>query len=85
MQMDNLRCLLGIERRNRVSNARIRELIGVRKGVDERTDKSFHRWLGHIDRIANWVYMGECVGNRLVGRHRRRWVESVDEEKRFEC
>ena len=33
--MDNLRGLLGIRRMDRVLNARIRELCGVRKGLDE--------------------------------------------------
>ena len=36
VQMDNLRCLLGIRRMDKVTNARIRELCGVTKGVDER-------------------------------------------------
>ena len=42
VQMDNLRGLrvLGIRRMNSVPNARIRELCGVAKGVDERIDES---------------------------------------------
>ena len=36
--MGNLRSLLGIRRMDRVPNGRIRELCGVTKGVDERTD-----------------------------------------------
>ena len=36
VQMDNLRGLLGIRRMDRVPNARIRELCGVTKRVDER-------------------------------------------------
>ena len=39
IQMDNLRGLLGIRRMNRIPNARIRELCGVRKGLDERIDE----------------------------------------------
>ena len=39
MKMDHLRGLLDI-RRNRVPNAHIRELCGVAKDVDERTNKS---------------------------------------------
>ena len=34
-----IRGLLGIRRMNRVPNARIRELSGVTKGVDERIDE----------------------------------------------
>ena len=38
VQIDNLRRLLGIMRKGRVPNARIRELCGVKKGLDERID-----------------------------------------------
>ena len=36
VEMENLRGLLGIDRMDRVPNARIREFFGVKKGVDER-------------------------------------------------
>ena len=36
IQMDNLRGLLGIRRMNRVLNAHIRELYGVKKGLDQK-------------------------------------------------
>ena len=35
VQMDNLRGLLGIRRMDRIPNTQIRELCGVRKGLDE--------------------------------------------------
>ena len=39
---------------------------------------------GHIervenDRIAKRVYVGECVGSRLVGCPRKRWIDSVND------
>ena len=37
--MDNFRGLLGIRRIDEVSNARIRQLCGVTKGVDEKIDE----------------------------------------------
>ena len=54
VQMDNLRGLLGIRRMDRVPNSRIRELCGVKKGL---------QWFGHVermdrDRIAKRVYVG---------------------------
>ena len=66
VQMENLRCVLGIRRMNKVPNARIRELCGVTKGVDERIDKDVLRWLGNEermenDRIAKRVYMRGSV------------------------
>ena len=51
VQIDNLRGLLGIRRTDRILNARIRELYGGRKGLDERIDKGVLRWLGHVERM----------------------------------
>ena len=56
LQMDNLRGLLGIRRMDRVSNARIMELCGMKKGLDERIDEGVFRCFGHVERIAK-----ECV------------------------
>ena len=39
VQIDNLRSLLGIRGMDRVQNARIRKLRGVKNGVDERIDE----------------------------------------------
>ena len=50
VQMDNLR-LLGIRRMDRIPNARIRELCGVRKGLDERINEDVLRWFGHVERM----------------------------------
>ena len=40
VQMDKLRDLLGVRRRDRVPNARTRKLCGVAKRVDEMVDES---------------------------------------------
>ena len=81
IQMDNLRSLLGIRRMDRVPNARIRELCGVTKGVDERNEGVL-RWVGVVermenDRFAKRVYVGECAGSRSVGRTRKRWIDTL--------
>ena len=57
---------------DRVPNARIRELCGVKKGLDERTDEGVLRWFGHVkrmekDRIAKSIYV---VVVQWVGRGR---------------
>ena len=72
VQMDNLRGLLGIRRMDSVPNSRIRELCGVRKGLDGRFDEGVLWWFSHVERmernrIANRVYIGECAGSRSVG------------------
>ena len=43
LQMNNHNCLLDIRRMDRVSNARIRELYGVKRGLDERIDSVIWR------------------------------------------
>ena len=39
VQMDNLRCFLGIRRMDKIPNARIGQLCGVTEGVNEKTDE----------------------------------------------
>ena len=56
-----------------VPNARIRQLCGVTKGVDEKIDEDVLLWFGHVERMENdsnakKVYEGECAGSRSVGR-----------------
>ena len=51
--MDNLKRLVSIRRMDRVPNARIRELCGVTKGVDERIGEGVLRWFGHMERMEN--------------------------------
>ena len=74
--MDKLRGLLNIRRMEKVPNKRIRELYGVKKGLDERIDEGVLRSFGHVermesDRIAKRVYVRECVGILSVGRSRK--------------
>ena len=62
---------------DRVPNARVRELYGVKKGLDERIDEGVFRWFGHMEmmennRIAKRVNVGECAGSCSVGRPRKR-------------
>ena len=69
---------------NRIPNARIRELFGEAKGVDQNIDESDLRRFGHIERMDNYriakrVYVEECVGSRLVGRPQKRWTDSVND------
>ena len=49
VNMDNLRGLLGSRRMDRVPNARIKELWGVKRGLDNRIDEGVLRWFGHVE------------------------------------
>ena len=80
--MDNLRGLLGIMKMDRIPNARIRELCGARKGLDERIDEGVLWWFGHVermerDRISKIVYVGVFDGSHSLGRPRKRWTDTV--------
>ena len=69
---------------DRVPNAQISELCGLRKGLAERIYEGVLRWFGHVermerDRILKRVYVGEHAGSRSVGRPRKRWIDTVKE------
>ena len=53
VQIDNLRGLLGIRRRDRVLNAQIRKLYRVKRGLDERLEEGMLHWFGHVERIED--------------------------------
>ena len=65
VQMVNPRGLPGIRRMDKIPNARIKELSGMAKCVDERIDEGVLRWFGHVERMENdWIakrlYVGVC-------------------------
>ena len=55
VQMDNLRGLLDVRKMDKVPNARIIELCGMAKSVDERVDEGMFRWFGHLGRMEKEV------------------------------
>ena len=64
------------KRMDRVPNAQIRELRGVKKGLDERIDEGVLRWFAHLEgmerrMIAKRVYVREFAGSRSTGRSRK--------------
>ena len=84
VQMDNLRGILGGKRIDKMRNEHIRELCGVKKGVTERVNEYILRWFGHmermdVNRLVKRMYNSECVGDRPVGRPKKRWIESLKE------
>ena len=49
---------------DRIPNARIKELSGMAKGVNERIEEDFLHWFSHVermenDRIAKMFYVGD--------------------------
>ena len=57
---------------DKVPNARIRQLCGLKKGEDETIDEGVFRWFGHVERIENdsiakRFYVEESVVDRGKG------------------
>ena len=53
------------------------------KGVDERIYESVLRCFVHTERMGNdridkRVYVRECMGSRLMGRSRKKWIDSAN-------
>ena len=68
--MDN-NGFLSIRGMDRVPNTRVRELCGVRKGVDERIDEGLLPCFGRLERMKNdsfamEVYVEESARDRLI-------------------
>ena len=51
VQMDNLRGLLGVSSMASALNEWIRELCGVRKGLNKRIDEGILQWFSHVERM----------------------------------
>ena len=79
-----------MRRMDKVPNARIRQLCGVMKGVNEKIDESVLRWFGHVermgnDRISKRIFVAECAGSCSMGRPRKRWTDTVKDCLGFGC
>ena len=80
VQMDNLRDLLGIRRRDRVLNVWVRELCRVAKRVDARIDENLLRWISHNKRMEN-----DMIAKRVQSEQVNSFREQLSEEKRLAC
>ena len=64
--MNSIRGLLGIWGMDKVLNARIRQLCGVMKGLDEKIDGGVLQWFGHLEKIYNGMITKRVYGSLLV-------------------
>ena len=77
VRMDKLRGLLDIRSMDSPKCTDKRVVLS-----DERIDEGVLQWFGHVkrvkkDRIAKRVYVGKCSVCVLVGRPRKRWIDTV--------
>ena len=83
-----LRRILGISWRDRVSNARIREITKLQP-VDEYVRYSRWKWLGHVYRREGRMVKDtpgyEMQGRRSRGRPKETWIRTMRREAGEEC
>ena len=65
-----------MRRIDKMWNEHIRELCGVKNGVNEKIAESVLRWFGHLERmdgnrLVKRMYNGECEGDRSVRRPKK--------------
>ena len=85
-EMRMVRCMCGVTKRERKTNAELRKSLGI-KDIDEVMRRSRLRWMGHVLRKDkdDWVRRSmEMVieGKRGVGRPKMTWVKAVESDMR---
>ena len=81
-EMNGLRAICDLSRRDRVRNVRIREICNWNKSLVTRVEQGVLKWFGHVnrmddERLARKLFVSEVVGERGRGRPRWRWMDGV--------
>ena len=82
MEMNCLRSMCGVNRRDRVRNEDIRQRVGICHELAERVDMKVLSWYGHVmrmneSRLTLRVYESKVEGYRGRGRPKMSWREGV--------
>ena len=82
VEMMRLRSLVGVPRMDRVWNEEVNRSAGIERELASRADKRVLRLFGHVKRkdeyrMARMVSMAEISGERVRGRPRLGWMDSV--------
>ena len=56
MEMNCLRNMCGVTRRDRVRNEEVRERVGVDIALADRVEERVLSWFGHVERLTKRVY-----------------------------
>ena len=81
-EMACLRKILGVTRRDRIRNTKIRDILNYHKELTETIQSKKLTYFGHIKRMNPSRYPkilleGEIAGNRPRGRPEKRWLDSI--------
>jgi len=84
-EMNCLRRIKGVTRRNRIRNADIRMELNISMDVVQRIQRRRLRYFGHItrmkaDRLPNIALFGRVHGSRKRGRPKKRWKDNLKED-----
>ena len=82
MEMNCLRSMCGVTRRDRVRNEEVRRRVGVKRSLSERAEERSLSWFGHLERMSDErltkrVYDSDVGGTRRRGRPCLGWMEGV--------
>ncbi|XP_071790438.1 uncharacterized protein [Asterias amurensis] len=77
-----LRKILGVTRRDRLRNTRVRVLLHYYKDLPTSIRKTKLKYFGHVNRMGNGRYPKILIevhiaGNRPRGRPGKRWLEDI--------
>jgi len=84
-EMNCLRKIKGVTRRDRIRNADIRSEMGMEVDVVQKIQKKRLRYYGHVvrmkpERLPNIALFGHVHGQRKRGRPRKRWLNNLEED-----
>ena len=87
MEMNCLRNMCGVSRREHVTNEEIRRRVGVDRTLEDRADERVLNWFGHVERMSaerltKRVYESSVEGARGRGAPPKGWMSGVKEALR---
>ena len=87
MEMNCLRNMCGVSRREHVTNEEIRRRVGVDRTLEDRADERVLNWFGHVERMSverltKRVYESSVEGSRGRGAPPKGWMSGVKEALR---
>lgn len=65
-QVDNLKTIIGVKRGDRMGNEKIKELVYVKKEIDDVINESTKRWYNHIKRRDENVIVKRMFSSKVT-------------------